>query len=300
MSADLPLMNLSFEAIGTKWSIDIRDKIDKNWFKELSQKIKNRIEQFDKTYSRFRDDSIIMKASRKTGVYTMPEDAKKLFDVYEKLGTATNGKINLAIGNLLSDAGYDSKYSFKSKTQLKPSPKIDDVISYKHPHLTVHKPVILDFGAAGKGYLIDIIGELLMSEGVKSFIIDAGGDMLRRDETNSSVRIGLEDPEDDTQAIGVAQLANGSICGSAGNRRTWANLHHIMDPQLAQPVQNIIAVWAMADSAIIADGVATSLFFVEPEKLQEAFSFEYLLIFKDHTYKVSENFPAELFIGARK
>jgi len=114
-------------------------------------------------------------------------------------------------------------------------------MTYKHPRLTVYTPVLLDVGAAGKGYLVDIIGELLEEQGTIAYCIDAGGDILRKSMGNDTIRIGLEHPSDATQAIGVVELGNGSICGSAGNRRTWAGLHHIMDPQTTKPVRTIIA-----------------------------------------------------------
>ena len=35
---------------------------------------------------------------------------------------------------------------------------------------------MLDFGAAGKGYLVDIVGQVLENHGIKNYVIDAGGD----------------------------------------------------------------------------------------------------------------------------
>jgi thiamine biosynthesis lipoprotein ApbE len=42
----------------------------------------------------------------------------------------------------------------------------------------VTHPVMLDFGAAGKGYLIDIVADILRQEQIESFCVDAGGDMI--------------------------------------------------------------------------------------------------------------------------
>jgi thiamine biosynthesis lipoprotein len=181
--------------------------------------------------------------------------------------------------------------------ELSPAPLWEDTLLYKFPDLLVRKPVILDLGACGKGYLIDIVGELLEKEGIENYCIDAGGDIRQRSTTDTSVRVGLEHPDDMTQAIGVINLQNKSLCGSAGNRRAWGRFHHIMNPKTMTSEENIKAVWVIADTTILADGLSTALFFTDPEKLAEEFTFEYLVVFRDMSIKKSESFPGELFFG---
>jgi thiamine biosynthesis lipoprotein len=67
-----------------------------------------------------------------------------------------------------------------------------------------------------------------------------------------------------------------------------------MDPETLQSVDQIKATWVVADSALVADGIATALFFVAPERLHQ-FTFEYLIINDLGQYKCSPDFPAELF-----
>ncbi len=293
-----PSNTIIFDAIGTQWTIDLHQQLDGERLGSIEQKVKERINVFDKTYSRFRDDSLVTKISQTTGDYEFPDDAKRLFAFYRQLYDVTAGKVTPLIGNLLVEAGYDATYSLQPNDELHSVSSWDDVMSYDHPRLAVRTPAMLDFGAAGKGYLVDIIGELLSVEGITSYIVDAGGDMLRKDTNEDTIRVGLEHPTDPTEGIGVALLGNGSICGSAGNRRQWAGLHHIMDPDNAEPVRDIIATWAMSDTALVADGMATALFFTEPAKLQSAFPFEYCLVRRDFSFDRSAHFPAELFTSA--
>jgi FAD:protein FMN transferase len=284
-------VQLKFEAIGTKWVIDCFGlQITK---KELLEKIKNRIEIFDKTYSRFRKDSLVWKISQNTGKYTFPSDSKKLFDLYGILYKITNGKFTLLIGNPLSQAGYDSSYSLVPK-KINKVPEIDSVYSFEYPVLTIKKPYILDFGGLGKGYLIDIVCELLLKEGVDSFCIDAGGDILCHN-LKDKLRIGLENPKNFKQVIGVIEFLNGSLCASAGSRRKWDKFHHILDPKTLSSPKDIFATWVMAKETVIADGLATCLFLVPPGKLIKYFNFEYLVLYSDFRIDKSLNFPAEIF-----
>lgn len=125
--------------------------------------------------------------------------------------------------------------------------------------VTTTRPVTLDFGAAGKGCLVDEVAEILEKAGVSEYVIDASGDIRQRGDEPQ--KIGLENPYDTTSVIGVANVQNTSLCASASNRRRWGNdLHHVLDGRTGQPTNNVVATWVVADSTMVADGLATALF----------------------------------------
>jgi len=289
---------LKFDAIGAPWVIDIESDISDELFAQASDDIAARIETFDQTYSRFRADSLVTKAASTAGQYTLPDDAEILLKFYRQLYDVTDGMVTPLIGDVLASAGYDAAYSLMPDKNISTADRWDDVLKYDHPILTVTQPAILDFGAAGKGYLVDIVGQILHDRGINNFMVDASGDILRRTTHGDSIRVGLEHPSDPTEAIGVAQLGSGSICASAGNRRTWAGLHHIMNPYTATPVTGVIATWVMAESTMLADGLATALFFTEASKLQAKFNFQFCLVRADYSSESSAGFAAELFEAA--
>ncbi len=284
----------NFKAIGTTWKIDIFQNLSSTEESDILSRIMARIDMFDKAYSRFRTDSIVAKISKEAGVYRLPSDSEKMFGLYHDLYLLTGGFFTPLVGKLLSDAGYDAEYSLKQKGGLEIPPAWDEVIEFKDSTLIVKKPAQLDFGAAGKGYLIDLVGEVLVMHGIDKYCIDAGGDILHKG--SMAIRIGLEDPENTNQAIGVYELNSRSICGSAGNRRAWGNFTHIMNPKTLVSPTEISAIWVVADHAILADAMTTCLFFVQPETLVKAYDFDYLIMFKDRSIEKSEGFVAELFI----
>jgi thiamine biosynthesis lipoprotein len=288
-----------FEAIGTKWSIDIFDEnsvsseiASQN---DLLSEIKKKVEFFEQTFSRFKADSLITRISQKNGTYELPQEAKPLFDIYEQFYRLTDGLMTPLIGKVLSDAGYDAKYSFQPGTLEKPA-RWEEVLEYNYPILNLKKQVHFDFGAAGKGYLIDLIGELLKGKKIQSYTIDAGGDILQQSSGNQPLRVALEDPNDASKAIGVANVLNQSICGSAGNRRAWGEFHHIMNPSTLDSVKNILATWVIAETTILADALTTALFLIPSAKILKAYpSAQYLILFPDYTIEKSKNFPGEIF-----
>lgn len=283
----------AFEAIGTHWIISLPDGLSASMRDNIERAVQERIALFDRDYSRFRSDSLVAEMSRTAGVYTLPEDAQPMLDLYERLYRLSHGAVTPLIGQVLSDAGYDAVYSLDAKP-LSPPPTWDEALEYAYPHLTLKRPALLDFGAAGKGYLIDIVAELLLAAGVSAFIINAGGDIIHRDPAGQPLEIGLENPDNVAEAVGIASLANRSLCGSAGNRRVWGNFHHVMSPFTLSSPRHIKALWTVAGSTRLADMLATALFFMEPAELAE-FDFEYLIIRADSTFEKSAAFPAKLF-----
>jgi thiamine biosynthesis lipoprotein len=284
----------SFEAIGTSWWIGIYQQIPQTTLNTLREVITQRIEVFDKTYSRFREDSLVTAIAQAAGTYEFPTDADELFAFYRQFYDISDGLVTPLIGQTLSDAGYDAGYSLKSRTMDSP-PAWADVMKFDKGKLETRQPVLLDFGAAGKGYLVDLVSNLLKEQGVSQFCVDAGGDMFCRG-LETPMQIGLENPDDFNQVVGVASLTQGALCASAGNRRKWGKFHHVIDPQRLESPQHIKAVWVIANSAMLADGMTTALYFVEPEKLRQKFQFEYLIIDANNQVKKSAGFPAGLFI----
>jgi len=287
-------MTFSFEAIGTHWTIDIFDQISDSSESDILKSVKDRIDVYDKHYSRFRKDSLVTEMSQHAGDYVLPEDGELLFSIYEQVYRLTNGSVTPLIGNVLSDAGYDAAYSFEPKALQKPL-AWEDALEYVFPHVRIKKPVLIDVGAAGKGYLVDLVGGVLKEKGIHAFTINAGGDILHSDISDKLIRVGLEHPSDPTSVIGVAHIGNESICGSAGNRRAWKQFHHIMDPKALSSPTHILSVWVIAKEARIADILTTCLFFVDPEVMQTEFSFDYFILYPDFSFKKSDRFNAELF-----
>ncbi|MEI6396624.1 MAG: FAD:protein FMN transferase [Candidatus Taylorbacteria bacterium] len=289
------MVQFDFKAVGTTWHIDIYRDLDKAEEADLLSKIKLRIEDFEKVYSRFRDDSLVTKISKEAGTFLLPRDAETMLSLYHDLYIRTGGFFTPLAGRLLSDAGYDAKYSLQQTGELKAPPAWDDVLDYKHPKLLVKEPVMLDFGAAGKGYIIDLIGHVLQDNDIFGYCIDAGGDILRRG--SDSIRIGLEHPDNKDQVVGVYLLGNGAICGSAGNRRKWGDFTHIINPKTLTSPKDIKAVWVSAKTALLADALATCLFFVPADLFKGVYEFEYMIIRDDMSLEKSEYFSDEIFVS---
>ncbi|RLQ81573.1 FAD:protein FMN transferase [Mycetocola zhadangensis] len=278
-----------FDAIGTRWQIDTADPLSST----LRVGIADLIDDFDRTWSRFRPDSLVADVARSSGTFDLGADAPAIFALYRRLHDVTDGAVSPFVGGRLDALGYDANYSFTQRGIPSPAPVWDEVALLVGTRLTTTRPVSIDIGAAGKGYLVDRVAELLHSAGHTAFTVDASGDLVHSGEP---IRVALEHPFDPALAIGVLTLGGGALCASATNRRVWSNgLHHVIDGRTGQPTRSVSATWATAADAATADGAATALFFTTPSELSAALPIQGLRMFTDGSVEYSAGFAAELF-----
>lgn len=291
-------VSFRFEAIGTQWEVEVCSPLTTPALADLQHVIRKRIEAYDQTYSRFRPDSLVTKISHQSGDYQFPADAAELFALYSDMYRLTRGKFTPLIGQVMEDAGYDAAYSFIEQPVIRQPQQWEQVMQYAVGELHVKEPVLLDFGAAGKGHIIDIIGQLLEQHDIRAYTIDGSGDLLYKTDTQIPLRVGLEHPNNPTQVIGIAQLQQGSLCASATQRRSWGSFHHIINPVTLRPAQRAIATWVVAETALVADGIATVLFLEDAAVLGRRYDFEYILLRDDYSLEKSGHFPGEMFVGS--
>jgi thiamine biosynthesis lipoprotein len=282
--------DFAFEGIGTRWEISTPQPLDS----ALRTSLLALAERFDADWSRFRADSLVSAMAREPGKYDFPAEAQALGQLYRSLYEATGGAMTPLIGPSLERLGYDANYSLRPSGSALPAPAWDGVLEWAGSTLTTSAPVVLDVGAAGKGLLVDLLAAQLEEAGLEAYIVDGSGDLLAKGP--EPVAVALEHPYNTTQAIGVVQLADRALCASAANRRAWGDgLHHVLDGRTGRPVRTAVATWALAGTTMLADALATALFFVPGAELQRAFDFSWLTVFSDGSAAHSAEFEGTLF-----
>ncbi|MEU5951214.1 FAD:protein FMN transferase [Streptomyces sp. NPDC047525] len=288
-----------FEAIGTRWQIET----DAPLSQDLRDHILDRTERFDVTYSRFRPDSLVSRiaSAPSGGQFDFPGDALALFGLYDRLHAATSGAVDPLVGRELELLGYDATYSLRpapgavrAAEHARGRPAWAADVDRDGTRVITRRPLVIDVGAAGKGYLVDLLSAVLREAGHHRFVVDGSGDL--RHSGPRATRVGLEHPFDPRRVIGVAELRGRALCASGVNLRAWGDgLHHVLDARTGVPVSEVVATWVMAEEAVLADGLATALFFTEARRLAESFDFAYVRMRSDGRAEISPDFAGELF-----
>jgi thiamine biosynthesis lipoprotein len=134
-----------------------------------------------------------------------------------------------------------------------------------------------DFNAIAKGYAADVIARWLELQGVTSYLVEIGGDLvvgdLKPDDT--SWRIALEKPADqfdDPQTWYLfVEMENQAVATSGNYRRYYEidsqRFSHTIDPFTGRPVtHNLLSASVFASDAITADAFATAFMVMGFEK----------------------------------
>jgi len=278
----------AFDAIGTRWEIETESPLDVH----ERAAVRAVIDDFDRTWSRFRADSLVSSLARSGGEVPGPADAVAMLDAYRVLSEATGGAVNPLVGESLSALGYGADITLVVGAPQPAPADWADVLTWSDTRLSLAFPRQIDVGALGKGRLVDLVLTALVAV-PGNVTVDAGGDIaVRGDE----VRIGLEHPFDQTKAIGVASIRDQALCASAINRRAWGDgLHHVLDARTGVPVRTWAATWAIARDAMHADAAATALFFDGGAELAARWGVEWVRLSTAGVAERSPNCPVELF-----
>lgn len=282
--------------IGTVFEFTIWDE-NANDTSHVMSDIEVLCRDFEQKYSRFRSDSLVASLKNKTGVYDVDEDFMKMLSQYVDIYEASHGFITPCIGQALENIGYDATYSMEQKAQTA-VPELTKAVRIISPtQIEIVEPVSFDFGAIGKGFLIDKIFDFLKGKGYQRFLVNGSGDIRYYSHDKTPINCGLEHPYDTTKVIGSLSVSAGALCASSTERRRIDDKrHHYIDPHTGESVSDILATWVTADAATDADLIASALFFVDPSELAAAgYVFEYLIVNNEMQIKKSAHFGADLF-----
>jgi FAD:protein FMN transferase len=130
----------------------------------------------------------------------------------------------------------------------------------------------IDLGGVAKGYAADEVVGILSAHGVRSALIDLGGNIFAMgSKTDGSPwRIGVQNPDSPRGTyFGIATVVNKTLVTSGIYERFFIKdgkrYHHIMDTRTGSPVDNgLESVTVITDRSFDADGVTLSLFAMGP------------------------------------
>ena len=102
-----------FEAIGAPWQVETARPLAP----DVRQAVLDVVDRFDRTWSRFRDDSVVTAMAGSAGAWSDVDSAGLLLDLYDGLHRATDGSVTPLVGQALVDLGYDADYSLVQRAE---------------------------------------------------------------------------------------------------------------------------------------------------------------------------------------
>jgi len=194
-----------------------------------------------------------------------------------EIGAATDGALDVTIGPLVKAWGVATEHPrVPSQTEidrLLPLTRLADlVLSPGHAFLT-RPGMIVDVGGIAKGYAADKAAAWLRTQGVRSAIIDIGGNVLvlggKPDGQGGFKpwKVGIQDPDRERgTTLGTLNATDLSVVSSGTYERKFTDpatgkvYHHILDPKTGWPTDNgLVSVTVVGRVSMDCDGFAKVL-----------------------------------------
>jgi FAD:protein FMN transferase len=144
---------------------------------------------------------------------------------------------------------------------------VSNTISFSHYGMQ------LDMGGVAKGYAVDMAYDALDEKNVEEFIINLGGN-IRVKTKKDFLRIGIRDPYNKSNIMGVLKLKSGYGVATSGDYERFVIIDgikysHIIDPRSGYPVKNSIAATVVAPSATQTDMLSTAMFVLGKTRIND-------------------------------
>ena len=162
-----------------------------------------------------------------------------------------------------------------------------------------------DVGAIAKGYIADRLKDFLVKKGVKSAIINLGGNVLciGSKPDGTPFKIGIQKPfADRNETEAVMDITGKSVVSSGIYERCFKQggklYHHILNPQTGYPYDNgLISVTIISDQSVDGDALSTTCFALGLEdglKFAEKKGVQAVFITEDYELHYTDGFQDEI------
>ncbi|HEX6059570.1 MAG TPA: FAD:protein FMN transferase [Gemmatimonadaceae bacterium] len=234
------------------------------------------LRRVERTMTRFSPDSDVGRANLGAARAPVPVTGETALVVGEALrwAAATDGAFDPAIGAAVElwDVTRRREPPPVERTARLAGRRLHREIEVattgRAPTLRFHDAdVRLDLGGIAKGYAVDRAAEALRRWGVRSALVNVGGDLyaVGAGIDDEPWRVGIQDPHDPRATLATLRVADAAVATSGTYlqffRHRGRPYHHLLDPATGAPRATVMqSLTIRAPSCLWADAAATALF----------------------------------------
>ena len=234
-----------------------------------------------------------------TGEAELSDDAAELLRRSLQLKEETGGAFDPTIYNIVKMWGFTTG-SYQVPTEAEIADALAEhqsgTITLEGNHAAVSGCAV-DLGAVAKGYTAAKIAESLSE--VDGLNLSLGGNVqLEGTKPDGSLwRVGIKNPENTDENLGILELESGAVVTSGGYERYFeqdgVRYCHIIDPRTGYPADaGLISVTIVSEDGFLADALSTALYVMGLEDATKFWAgrhdFEAVLVTEDGGVYVTE------------
>lgn len=268
---------------GTYIKITMYSK-DKALANRTIEKAFSEIERIDKKFNSKSKGSLIYNLNNSDNKnLVLDDESREIFNEVKKVYELSSKKYDITISPLLKLWGFsehdmedsNKKIDIPTKEKIKEAQKNINFeeIKFKEDKLILKDGIEIDTGSFLKGYAISKAGEVIKKEGISKVFITAISSLntIGTKPENKKWRIGLQNPQNPQELLGIVTLADKSM-GVSGDYQTYVEIdgklyHHILDKETGYPVEDKKMVAVITENTFLADLYSTAFFLMPINKV---------------------------------
>lgn len=227
--------------------------------------------------------SDVYRINEKAGIspVEVSDDTLAMIKKAQHYAKESGGYFDIAIGPVMDLWGFGGEeYRVPTEEEINKALLLSgyEKIIIDDQGKTVYLPekgMVMDLGGVAKGYATDMAVQKLRDAGIKSGIINAGGNVfvMGSKPDGSPWKVGIQDPRDRNGLVAVMEVTDAAVISSGDYERYFeedgVRYHHIMDPSTGKPARGLMGTTIVTDNSTNADIFSTLMFVLGTEKGME-------------------------------
>lgn len=272
---------------------------------EAAREAKERLLALDALWSATREGSDVERLNSGAGeAIALSPKTMRLLRMSEEVREETKGALDVTLAPLLQLWGFTGGvHRVPTAEEIEAARALTGAGKLKLDEAAgttrVEKGSSVELGAVAKGYAGELVAAELKSRGVRSALLDLGGniEVIGAREGGAPWRIGLRNPFGGA-LLGTVAVADAAVVTSAIDQRFFTDeagnrYWHILDPATGKPAASGLAsATVVASSGGRADALSTALFVMGVERAaafwRERQDFEMVLVGMDGHVWITE------------
>ena len=273
---------LQGRTMGTTYNIKVVATEEQILALELKQQIDAALKQVNLEMSTYMPNSELSRFNQSTSTEPVEVSAGFARVVKEsiRLWNLSEGKLDVSIGPLVNLWGFGPE----QRPETAPS---DEVIAMTHKRVGLQNLTLegnklskkipdlyIDLSTTAKGYGVDVVAEIIESNGFTNYLVEIGGEMRLKGfkHTGELWAIAIEKPLTNERSVQQVIIPKDNAVATSGDYRNYfeadgIRFSHIIDPDTGKPIHHkLVSVTVIHPSSMTADGLSTTLMVMGMEK----------------------------------
>lgn len=271
--------SISGQTMGTTWSLRSEQATE-----QTRQFIQSHLDQREAVLSHWRKDSAVSRFndSRSTDWQPVPRELIQIVELARDIALKTDGALDITLAHLIDLWGFGAQGPSKSIPTEAQITEAKTRCGWQHLQTRFDPPALkkdlpdlrINVASVTEGFVIDELITRLKQHGLSDFLLEVGGEVtaIGHAPDGNPWRVGIQTPEatpgDALQTIPLSDLC----IATSGNYRhhfekDGQSYSHLIDPRTGRPIEHsLISVSVIHKSSALADGYATALMVLGPER----------------------------------